>query len=156
MPGLPVFVSGLDFGEGPRWHDGRLWFSDFHQPTVSSVGDDGVRVTELELDDYPSGLGWLPDGRLLVVAMQSRRVLRVEADGAVVAATDAGWEHAVGALVAADLIAGERVAPREALRVDGRDRDGRVRCEVAEVVAERRSGSGRPMRDLARERATSG
>jgi sugar lactone lactonase YvrE len=88
VPGLPVFVSGLDFGEGPRWHDGRLWFSDFHQHTVSSVGDDGVRLTELELDDYPSGLGWLPDGRLLVVAMQSRQVLRVEADGSVVAHAD--------------------------------------------------------------------
>ena len=74
VPGLPVFVSGIDFGEGPRWHDGRLWFSDFHQHTVSSVGDDGVRVVELELDDFPSGLGWLPDGRLLVVAMESRRV----------------------------------------------------------------------------------
>ena len=89
MPGLPVFVRGLDFGEGPRWHDGRLWFSDFHQHTVSSVGDDGERVTELLLDDeFPSGLGWLPDGRLLVVAMKSRRVLRIEADGTVVTHAD--------------------------------------------------------------------
>jgi sugar lactone lactonase YvrE len=83
-----VFVSGIGFGEGPRWHDGRLWFSDFHQHTVSSVGDDGVRVVELELDDLPSGLGWLPDGRLLVVAMESRRVLRVESDGAIVEHAD--------------------------------------------------------------------
>jgi sugar lactone lactonase YvrE len=83
-----VFVSGIGFGEGPRWHDGRLWFSDFHQHTVSSVGDDGVRVVELELDDLPSGLGWLPDGRLLVVAMESRRVLRVEPDGAIVEHAD--------------------------------------------------------------------
>jgi sugar lactone lactonase YvrE len=81
---LPVFVRGLDFGEGPRWHDGRLWFSDFFQHTVSSVGADGVRTVELEIDDFPSGLGWLPDGRLLVVAMESRRVLRVETDGTVV------------------------------------------------------------------------
>ena len=42
MSGLPVFVRGIDFGEGPRWHDGRLWFSDFYQHTVSSVGDDGL------------------------------------------------------------------------------------------------------------------
>ncbi len=83
MAGLPVFVDGLDFGEGPRWHGGRLWFSDFHQHTVSSVGADGVRHVELELEDFPSGLGWLPDGRLLVVAMESRRLLRVEADGTV-------------------------------------------------------------------------
>lgn len=83
MTGLPVLLDGLDFGEGPRWHDGRLWFSDFHQHTVSSVGDDGVRRVELEIADAPSGLGWLPDGRLLVVAMESRRVLRVESDGSV-------------------------------------------------------------------------
>jgi sugar lactone lactonase YvrE len=88
VPGLPVFVSGLDFGEGPRWHDGRLWFSDFHQHSVSSVAADGVRHIELEIDDFPSGLGWLPDGRLLVVAMQSRRVLRVEPDGTVVIHAD--------------------------------------------------------------------
>jgi sugar lactone lactonase YvrE len=88
VPGLPVLVDGLDFGEGPRWHDGRLWFSDFQQHTVSSVGSDGVRRIELELDDFPSGLGWLPDGRLLVVAMESRRVLRVESDGAVVTHAD--------------------------------------------------------------------
>jgi sugar lactone lactonase YvrE len=83
VSGLPVLLDGLDFGEGPRWHDGRLWFSDFDQHTVSSVGDDGARRVELELDDFPSGLGWLPDGRLLVVAMESRRLLRVELDGTV-------------------------------------------------------------------------
>jgi sugar lactone lactonase YvrE len=88
VTGLPVLLEGLDFGEGPRWHDGRLWFSDFHQHAVSSVGDDGVRRIELEIDDAPSGLGWLPDGRLLVVAMESRRVLRVEADGIVVVHAD--------------------------------------------------------------------
>jgi len=88
VSGLPVLLDGLDFGEGPRWRDGRLWFSDFHQHRVSSVGDDGVRRVELEIDDSPSGLGWLPDGRLLVVAMESRRVLRVEPDGAVVTHAD--------------------------------------------------------------------
>jgi sugar lactone lactonase YvrE len=88
MVGLPVFLDGIDFGEGPRWHDGRLWFSDLYQHSVSSVGGDGVRVVELEIDDRPSGLGWLPDGRLLVVAMQSRTVLRQEHDGSVVVHAD--------------------------------------------------------------------
>ena len=88
MPGLPVVVSGIDFGEGPRWHDGRRWFSDFHQHPVSRVGPDGERFVELELDDHPSGLGWLPDGRLLVVAMESRRLLRVEPDGAIAGHAD--------------------------------------------------------------------
>ena len=88
MSGLPILLDGVGFGEGPRWHDGRLWFSDFHQHAVSSVDDDGTRRVELELDESPSGLGWLPDGRLLVVAMESRRVLRVERDGEVAVHAD--------------------------------------------------------------------
>jgi sugar lactone lactonase YvrE len=88
VPGLPVLLDGIGFGEGPRWHDGRLWFSDFHAHVVSSVADGGDRRTELELDEPPSGLGWLPDGRLLVVAMVSRRVVRVERDGRVVTHAD--------------------------------------------------------------------
>jgi sugar lactone lactonase YvrE len=74
---------GLDFGEGPRWHDGRLWLSDFFQHHVLSVGTDGDSRVEVELDDQPSGLGWLPSGELLVVAMQSRQVRRVDLAGQV-------------------------------------------------------------------------
>ncbi|HEY7106839.1 MAG TPA: SMP-30/gluconolactonase/LRE family protein [Acidimicrobiia bacterium] len=87
-PPLETLVDGLDFGEGPRWHDGRLWYSDFYQRRVSAVGPDGEREIVLELDDQPSGLGWLPDGRLLVVAMLQKKVLRVEADGAIVEHAD--------------------------------------------------------------------
>lgn len=85
---LDVLLTGIDFGEGPRWHDGRLWFSDFYRHRVSAVTEEGDVETVLELDDHPSGLGWLPDGRLLVVAMQSRTVRRVEADGRVVEHAD--------------------------------------------------------------------
>jgi sugar lactone lactonase YvrE len=77
------FAGGLDFGEGPRWHDGRLWVSDFYQHRVSSFGPGGDPRVELELDDQPSGLGWLPTGELLVVAMTSRQVRRVDTDGRV-------------------------------------------------------------------------
>ena len=78
------FYEGLDFGEGPRWHDGRLWVSDFYAGTVSSFGDDGRRRVEVRLDDdQPSGLGWLPNGDLLVVAMLSRQVRRVDAEGVI-------------------------------------------------------------------------
>ena len=76
-----IVADGLDFGEGPRWHDGRLWLSDFWQHHVLSFGPDGDRRVELELDDQPSGLGWLPSGELLVVAMRSKQVRR--ADGSV-------------------------------------------------------------------------
>jgi sugar lactone lactonase YvrE len=80
---VEVLHEGLDFGEGPRWHDGRLWLSDFYRHHVLSLGPSGDARVEVELDDQPSGLGWLPSGELLVVAMRSRQVRRVAADGAV-------------------------------------------------------------------------
>jgi sugar lactone lactonase YvrE len=82
------FVRGLNFGEGLRWHEGRFWYSDFYQHRVSSAAPDGSTRVELEIDDRPSGLGWLPDGRLLVVAMVSQRLLRREADGRAVLHAD--------------------------------------------------------------------
>lgn len=83
-----IIATGIYFGEGPRWHDGRLWFSDFHAHTVYSMGDDRALRVECTLDDQPSGLGWLPDGRLLVVSMIHRKVLRREADGSLVTHAD--------------------------------------------------------------------
>lgn len=76
-----LLATGLYFGEGPRWRDGRLWFSDFYDHAVKSVDLAGNVRTELVIDDHPSGLGWLPDGRLLVVSMNRRRLLRVDPDG---------------------------------------------------------------------------
>jgi len=81
MSKATVLATGLYFGEGPRWHGGRLWFSDFYDHAVKSVDPAGSVRTELQIDDHPSGLGWLPDGRMLVVAMNQRRLLRVDADG---------------------------------------------------------------------------
>lgn len=85
-----IVADGFCFTEDPRWHDDRLWFSDFYGHRVHSVDVDGDVRTEVELDDQPSGLGWLPDGRLLVVAMTSRRVLRREADGSLVVHAELG------------------------------------------------------------------
>jgi sugar lactone lactonase YvrE len=76
-----VLLKDLCFGEGPRWHDDRLWFSDMHAGLVLSWSEaDGLR-TEAEVPGDPSGLGWLPDGRLLVVSMRDRRLLRRDATG---------------------------------------------------------------------------
>ena len=75
------FVRGLSFGEGVRWRDGRFWYSDFYKQHVASVAPDGSTRVEVQIDDQPSGLGWLPDGRLLVVAMKTQRLLRREPDG---------------------------------------------------------------------------
>ncbi len=76
-----VLADGIYFGEGPRWHDGRLWFSDFYAYAVKSVSLAGDVRNEFELDDRPSGLGWLPDGSLLVVSMTKRRLMRRTPDG---------------------------------------------------------------------------
>jgi sugar lactone lactonase YvrE len=70
------FIDGVYFGEAPRWHEGRLWFSDFYAGGVFSVGEGGDRRHEVEYDGQTSGLGWLPDGDLLVVSMLDHRVLR--------------------------------------------------------------------------------
>jgi sugar lactone lactonase YvrE len=76
-----VLLDGLRFPEGPRWHDGRFWFSDMHAGRVIAVEMDGRAETIVEVEGEPSGLGWLPDGRLLVVSMQDRRLLRLDPDG---------------------------------------------------------------------------
>lgn len=76
---LELLVDGVDFGEGPRWHGGRLWYSDFHQRAIYAVTPDGERqAVHADLPDRPSGLGWLPDGRLLAVSMVERKLLREE------------------------------------------------------------------------------
>ena len=70
-----TLIDGLCFGEGPRWHEGRLWFSDMHAHKVHAVDAAGHCETVAEFDGQPSGLGWLPDGRLLVVSMLDRKLL---------------------------------------------------------------------------------
>lgn len=89
LTGAETILSGYHFVEGPRWHEGQLWFSDMHGHRVMRSALDGTahEVVKIE-DDHPSGLGWLPDGRLLVVAMSSRQLRRVEADGSVVVHAD--------------------------------------------------------------------
>jgi sugar lactone lactonase YvrE len=78
------FLSGLYFGECPRWHDGRLWYSDFFDHGVFSVSPDGERRIEVDFEGEPGGLGWLPDGRLLIISRLDRAVLRREDDGTLV------------------------------------------------------------------------
>jgi sugar lactone lactonase YvrE len=69
MTSRTLVVGGLAFGEGPRWHDGALWLSDMHQHRVLRVEGDGRVSTVIQHDAPVSGLGWLPDGSLLTVAM---------------------------------------------------------------------------------------
>jgi sugar lactone lactonase YvrE len=83
MTALDVLATGIAFPEGPRWHADQLWISDMHGPEVLRIGDDGDITPVVRVEECPSGLGWLPDGRMLVVSMHDRKVMRLDADGLV-------------------------------------------------------------------------
>jgi sugar lactone lactonase YvrE len=83
MQKAELFAEGLLFGEGPRWRDGKLWLSDFRLCKVFNVEMDGHIEPVVEVPNQSSGLGWLPDGRMLIVSMHDRKLLRLEPDGLV-------------------------------------------------------------------------
>jgi sugar lactone lactonase YvrE len=85
-----VLLDGLAFPEGPRWHEGRLWFSDMHDQRVLALDESGGVEEIVRVEQRPSGLGWLPDGRLLVVSMWDRKLLRLDPDGLAVHADLSG------------------------------------------------------------------
>ncbi|MEI8050722.1 MAG: SMP-30/gluconolactonase/LRE family protein [Actinomycetes bacterium] len=81
--------EGLAFGEAPRWHEGRLYYADFYRHGVFSMCEDGSdERLELSVPGQPSGIGWMPDGSMLVVSMTDHRVLRVSPDGDVTTHAD--------------------------------------------------------------------
>lgn len=83
-----LLIDGLYFAEGPRWRDDWLYFSDMYAHSVKRVDVDGAVETVVEVPNQPSGLGWLRDGRMLVVSMRDRRLLRLEPDGRLVEHAD--------------------------------------------------------------------
>jgi sugar lactone lactonase YvrE len=88
MADTTILLEGLHFSEGPRWHDGRLFFSDFFDHKVRAVALDGTVTDIVDVAGQPSGIGWLPDGRMLVVSMIDQKVLRLEPDGSLVEHAD--------------------------------------------------------------------
>jgi sugar lactone lactonase YvrE len=70
-----ILLDGLCFGEGPRWHDNHLWLSDMHAHEVIKVGINGDHQVMARVSQQPSGLGWLPDQRMVVVSMVDRKLL---------------------------------------------------------------------------------
>ena len=75
--------SGGGFFESPRWHDGRWFVSDFYKHQVLSIEEDGSVHFEMHVENQPSGIGWLPDGSMLVVSMKDHCILRKAFDGSV-------------------------------------------------------------------------
>jgi sugar lactone lactonase YvrE len=129
---LRQLLDGGAFFEGPRWHEGRWWVSDFYRRQVSTVDADGREERVLEVPEQPSGLGWMPDGSLLVVSRKDVKLLRRTPDGEVSEHADLS-EHATGHLndmvvdgqgrafvgnFGFDLMAGADPAPTVLVRVD--------------------------------------
>lgn len=121
-----VLLEGLALGECPRWHDGRLWFSDWLAHEIVAVDLSGRRDVLLEVPGMPFSFDWLPDGRLLIVSnADGRRLLRRETDGTLAlhadltGVVDRPWNEIVvdgrgNAYVNSigfDMMAGEEVKP---------------------------------------------
>ena len=77
---LTLFADQLHFAEGPRWHDGSLWCADMHGQQVLRFNHKGVAKKIIDVPQHPSGLGWLPDGRMLVVSMDDQQILVFDGD----------------------------------------------------------------------------
>ena len=133
MPEATTLLTGIAFPESPRWHDGRLWFSDWVAREVIALDPDGGHEVMARVDAFPFSIDWLPDGPMLVTA--GRQVLRLEPDGSLSLhadlekLTEHGWNEIVvdrrgNAYVNApgfDLMGGGEFAPGRIglLRQDG-------------------------------------
>ncbi|KUO16531.1 SMP-30/gluconolaconase/LRE-like region [Streptomyces dysideae] len=89
-PKATVVLDGFGVLESLRWHDDALWFCDLAQGTVHRWDTHGKPETVLDVPGRAGGLGWLPDGRMLVVSMDGRRVYRREPDGSLAVHADLG------------------------------------------------------------------
>jgi sugar lactone lactonase YvrE len=142
---METLMTGISFGESPRWHDGRLWFADWAAEQLIAVDLAGASEVVASVQSFPFSVDWLPDGRLLVVHGRNRLLLRREPDASLVthadlnALSDRGWNEIVvdgrgNAYVNGggfDLMAGEEFAPGMIALVSP---DGSAR-QVADGVA---------------------
>ena len=88
MPEPQTLITGIVFGESPRWHDGRLWFSDWGTQEIVAVDHEGRSEIIVRMPSSPFCIDWLPDGRLLVVAASAGLLLRREPDGSLATHSD--------------------------------------------------------------------
>jgi len=89
MSGATALLTGLAMGESPRWHQDRLWFSDWGAQEIVAVDLDGNREVVIRTRvEFPFCIDWLPDGRLLIVSGRESRLLRQESDGSLVTHAD--------------------------------------------------------------------
>ena len=94
---LTTLLEGGGFFEGPRWREDRWWVSDLYRGLVLTVTPGGSTTEVMSVEEQPSGLGWMPDGSMLVVSMKNHRVLRRSPAGEVTVHADLA-EHCAGHL----------------------------------------------------------
>jgi sugar lactone lactonase YvrE len=141
---LRTWLTGLGLVESPRWHDDRLYFSDWTAHEVIALGLDGMHEVVARVDSLPLCTAWQPDGRLLIVDSKRGLLLRQEADGSLVTRADLnglgrGWNEIVidgrGNIylnrIGFDMLGGEAFAPGSVVHVSP---DGSAR-EVADDIA---------------------
>ena len=99
-PEVQTLLTGLAMGESPRWHENRLWFSDWGAQEIVAVGLDGKSEVIVRVPfGLPFCIDWLPDGRLLIVSGREGLLLRRERDGSLVTnsdlrgLSDKGWNE---------------------------------------------------------------
>jgi sugar lactone lactonase YvrE len=85
---LQTLMTGIAFGESPRWHDDRLWFSDWGAQEIIAVDLEGESEVIVRVPSFPFCIDFLPDGRLLIVSASDRLLLRREPDGPLVTHAD--------------------------------------------------------------------
>jgi sugar lactone lactonase YvrE len=85
---MTVLMEGIVFGESPRWHAGRVWFSDWGAHQVIALDPQGDHEVVVSVESFPMCIDFLPDGRLLVVDSAQQRLLRREPDGSMVTHAD--------------------------------------------------------------------
>ncbi len=88
MPEPQMLMTGIAFGESPRWHDGRLWFADWGAQELIAVDLEGRSEVVVRVPSFPFCVDWLPDGRLLIVSARDRLLLRREPDGSLATHAD--------------------------------------------------------------------
>jgi sugar lactone lactonase YvrE len=88
VPELQTLMTGILFGESPRWHDERLWFSDWGAQEIIAVDLEGKSEVVIYMPSFPFCIDFLPDGRLLIVSARDRLLLRREPDESLVTHAD--------------------------------------------------------------------
>ena len=142
MDELRVLVTGRGLVEAPRWHDGRLYFSDWTAGEVLAVDADGRTEVVARVASLPLCSAWLPDGRLLIVSSADGLLLRREPDGTLQTHADLGgpgWNdivvdgrgNAYVNSVGFDMTAGEAVRPGHVVLVTA---DGTVRRVAGDLA----------------------